>query len=167
MSTLFKQLQSLAQQSGGRLMFSIVADKSGKLTVAAMPKSDQKDASESGLLTPLVLTGTPEELDLEFVRCLSEFTEQRQSLVDQLAQTSAALNVAKGKAVDKAKGVAKPAPKADSGIVSAGDLIGAEDDDESSEESAGATTAGVQSDDAATNQSNATGGLFGGTPLVG
>jgi hypothetical protein len=33
MSTLFKQLQSLAQQSGGRLMFSIVADKSGKLTV--------------------------------------------------------------------------------------------------------------------------------------
>ncbi len=70
MSTLFKQLQSLAQQSGGRLMFSIVADKSGKLTVAAMPKSDQKDASESGLLTPLVLTGTPEELDLEFVRCL-------------------------------------------------------------------------------------------------
>lgn len=167
MTTLFKQLHSLAQQSGGTLMFTIVADKSGKLTVAAMPKSDQKDASESGLLTPLVLTGTPEELDLEFVQCLTEFTGQRQSLVDQLAQTNAALSAAKGKAVDKAKGAVKPASSANSGAVSASDVIGGDDDDADAEEPAGATTAGVQSGDAATDQSNATGGLFGGTALVG
>jgi len=148
-------------------MFTIVADKSGKLTVAAMPKSDQKDASESGLLTPLVLTGTPEELDLEFVRCLTEFTGQRQSLVDQLAQSKAVLNAATEKAASKAKGATKPASAATSGVVSASELMGGEDDDTDAEESAGTSATGVQSADAASDQSNATGGLFGGTPLVG
>ena len=167
MSTLFKQLHALAQQSGGTLMFTIVADKSGKLTVAAMPKSDQKDASESGLLTPLVLTGTPEELDIEFVRCLTEFTGQRQSLVDQLAATNAALNAAKGKAVSKAKGAAKPASSTSSGAVSASEVIGGEGEDEDADESNDTQSTGGQSADAASNQSNGNGSLFGGTPLVG
>ncbi|MFC7633195.1 PRTRC system protein E [Paraburkholderia humisilvae] len=81
MSTLFKQLHTLVCQSDGGLMLSIVAGKAGRMTVAVMPKSNQKEASESGLLTPLALTGTPEELDQEFLRCLGEFAGQRQSLV--------------------------------------------------------------------------------------
>lgn len=160
MSTLFKQLHALVCQSDGGLMMSIVAGKAGKMTVAVMPKSNQKEASESGLLTPLALTGTPEELDAEFVRCLGEFTGQRQSLVDQLAATTAALEAAKGKAVAKGKPAgkpaARPAPTAQAGVTSASDLI---DADEESDEPGNAATEAAQS--------GSTGSLFGNAALVG
>jgi PRTRC genetic system protein E len=170
MTTLFKQLHALVLQSDGGLMLSIVGGKSGNMTVAVMPKSNQKDASESGLLTPLALTGTPEELDAEFVRCLGEFAGQRQSLVEQLAATTSALDAAKSKAVAKAKPAGKPealpAPSASAGVTSAADLIGADEDDDVAGEEPAAVVANAATGAQEAGTGN-TGSLFGNAALVG
>jgi PRTRC genetic system protein E len=171
MTTLFKQLHALVVQSDGGLMLSIVAGKVGKMTVAVMPKSNQKDAAESGILTPLALTGSPEELDAEFVRCLSEYADQRKSLVEQLAATTAALDAAKGKATGKGKAVsadkataALAAPAAQAGVTSAADLIGADDDGSDDESVPGDAIAPAQPQQ---QVSGSTGSLFGNAALVG
>lgn len=168
MSTLFKQLHALATQSEG-LVFSVIAAED-KLTVAVMPKSRDAKAAENGLLTPMVLTGTPEELDAEFVQCLSEFNGQRRTLVEQLASAKSALDAAQKKSTAKAADAGKSASATKPAAKSAIDLI---DDDSGDDENGGddeapavaAPSVAAQAVPAAPAQAEEMGSLFGN--LVG
>ena len=63
---------------------------------------DAKDAE--ALAIPLVLTGTAEELDAQFVNLLRSFADEHQSLAEQLEATRNILEAAKKDASKKAEG---------------------------------------------------------------
>ncbi|NEX60106.1 PRTRC system protein E [Noviherbaspirillum galbum] len=87
---MFAQLTDLLKQTG--LTLTLEA-KGEQIQVVVSPKV--KAGSNVGLAQPLVLIGSPEELDAEFATALAQFTGARQSLVDQVAISTAALEAAK------------------------------------------------------------------------
>jgi PRTRC genetic system protein E len=113
---MFKDLHQLALQTPLTLMVSAEGDL---LTLTILPRQDAaKSASHgidrSALAQPLQLTGTPEELSVEFVTLLGRYCTERASLTEQLQATEAVLKAAKEAAATKAAttvrgGKAKPA----------------------------------------------------------
>ena len=112
---MFKTLSGLATCVAA-LTVTITAAE-GKLTVIVLPKP--KTAGE-GLQTPLVLTGTPEELDAEFGELVAKYSSQYRSLADQCESTVAVLEAAKKASAAKAVDGLKTAAPAVKGVTKAG-----------------------------------------------
>jgi PRTRC genetic system protein E len=104
--------------------------------VRPTPK-DAKDAE--ALAIPLVLTGTAEELDAQFVGLLQSYAEEHQSLAEQLEATRNILEAAKKDASKKAEGaIRKSAPAK---------MTPAADDDDDDDETETPEVAGGQVED--------------------
>lgn len=119
-----------------------------EITVTVLPKPAKVKEGQEALATPLVLTGTPAELDESFADLVAQFTDKRKSLAEQFAATESVLEAAQKASVAKAtKGVtatAKSAAKQTLQVSSTGD----DDDDDSlteggSDSPAPAATAGA------------------------
>jgi PRTRC genetic system protein E len=118
----------------GTLTLAMATD-GDKLRVTVVPAPVKADAGQTGepaLNVPLQITGTPEELDRDFVGAVTQYTAQHASLAEQVKDTLAVIEAAKkeqqakaAKAISGKKVSAKPpASSAES----------ADDDDESDEE---------------------------------
>ncbi len=110
---LFK---SLAGYLAGNLAvtLSVASAEDGKLRVTVLPKPRQKTEGDgAALATPLVLTGSPDELDANFEQLVATHVRAQQSLAEQLEATTAVIEAAKKAASSKAaKAVSKPAATA-------------------------------------------------------
>lgn len=118
----------------GTLTLAMATD-GDKLRVTVVPAPMKADAGQTGepaLNVPLQITGTPEELDRDFVGAVTQYTAQHASLAEQVKDTLAVIEAARkeqqakaAKAISGKKVSAKPpASSAES----------ADDDDESDEE---------------------------------
>lgn len=141
---MFKEIEALMGEETQSVSLIVAKTKDG-LTVTVLPKT--KEGTDPALSTPIVLTGTAEDLDAEFVGLLSKFGGERKSLAEQMADTEAILKAAKEASAKKGqdalkKGAnsstsnAKPQPTS---ACSAGGCDGV--DDESDTETAAAETA--------------------------
>ncbi len=110
---MFQALQTLLAACAS-LTVSLVANDNGTITVTVIPKANKDGDNNASLNTPLVLTGTAEELDAEFAEIISNYSGKRQSLAEQLESTAAILEAAQKESASKAtkaikKGAATPA----------------------------------------------------------
>ena len=105
----FQELKSLLNGCAA-LAVTLSSGREGAITVTVRPTpKDAKDAE--ALAIPLVLTGTAEELDAQFVDLLQSYAEEHQSLAEQLEATRNILEAAKKDASKKAEGaIRKSAP---------------------------------------------------------
>lgn len=105
----FQELKSLLNGCAA-LAVTLSSSREGAITVTVRPTpKDAKDAE--ALAIPLVLTGTAEELDAQFVGLLQSYAEEHQSLAEQLEATRNILEAAKKDASKKAEGaIRKSAP---------------------------------------------------------
>ena len=101
----FQELKSLLD-SCAALAVTLSSAREGLITVTVRPTpKDAKDAKDvDALAIPLVLTGTAEELDAQFVGLLRSFADEHQSLAEQLEATRNILEAAKKDASKKAEG---------------------------------------------------------------
>lgn len=104
-----------------------IAAEGGNFVVTAVPVVQSE--SNPGLMKPLCLTATPEELDEGFLGAVASFAEVRKSLAEQVQAQNAALEAAKKKAATKKPGATK-----------AGASTSASDDDEGDEGTPAADT---------------------------
>jgi PRTRC genetic system protein E len=109
----FQELKSLLDGCAA-LAVTLSSAREGLITVTVRPTPKDAEA----LVIPLVLTGTAEELDAQFVGLLRSFADEHQSLAEQLEATRNILEAAKKDASKKAegalrKGTAKIAAPAD------------------------------------------------------
>lgn len=99
---LFKALAGYPAGNAA-VILSITDAKDGKICVTVMPKPRQKTEGDgAALATPLVLTGTPAELDQHFESLVGGHVSAQQSLAEQLEATVAVLAAAKQAAGSKA-----------------------------------------------------------------
>lgn len=98
---MFAALHKLTTQSDLVLNLSACGDN---LRVVVIPKPKSSDA-HAALVTPLVLTATPEELDQQFTGILEQYASSRKSLSDTLEETKTYLEAAEKSAKDKATAV--------------------------------------------------------------
>lgn len=92
------------------LVVTVAPANDKEITVTVIPKS-KLDAKEPALATPFVLTGTPEELDAEFLTLLQSFTGTHKSLAEQAEATETVLEAAKQKSQKKATDAIKGSNK--------------------------------------------------------
>ncbi len=98
----FQELKSLLDGCAA-LAVTLSSARDGLITVTVRPTP--KDAKDAEVLAiPLVLTGTAEELDAQFVGLLRSFADEHQSLAEQLEATRNILEAAKKDASKKAEG---------------------------------------------------------------
>lgn len=98
----FQELKSLLEGCAA-LAVTLSSGRDGAITVTVRPTpKDAKDAE--ALAIPLVLTGTAEELDAQFVGLLRSYAEEHKSLAEQLEATRSILEAAKKDAGKKAEG---------------------------------------------------------------
>lgn len=102
---MFGTLKTLLESSAVTLMLTSDGDK---ITVTVIPKPKDEKA-EASLKTPLVISGTADELDEGFAEVLAGYVSSHKSLAEQLAETQAILDQAKK---DSAAKAVKSAPKA-------------------------------------------------------
>ena len=116
----FQELKSLLEGCAA-LAVTLSSGREGTITVTVRPTlKDAKDAE--ALAIPLVLTGSAEELDAQFVGLLQGYAEERQSLAEQLEATRNILEAAKKDASKKAEGaIRKGAPAHVTSVVDDGD----------------------------------------------
>lgn len=110
--------------------------KDGEMTVAVVPQSESREVA---LKQPLVLTGTPAELDTEFADAIAQYQGARLSLTEQVEATAAILAQAEKSQAGKAskalsKGKTPHIPSAPSAA------SGDESDNESGEDDSGSVT---------------------------
>lgn len=96
---MFKDIFDLAKQTP----LSLLISTSGKeLLVIVQPcptkGNDISESAKKGLMHPLSLQGTPEELDAAFTDLIASYTLERGSLVQQLAIASDAIKASTKKA---------------------------------------------------------------------
>lgn len=130
MFSIFEQMLTSAE----RVTFTIQKGDGNTLKVfvapglkAAPDNLDEESANlRAALSIPLVVSGTGEELDSDFPRCLTQYSEQRVALSGSLSvlDTLREANKKASKAVDKVKAGGKAAGKAPTPTV-------ADEDDES------------------------------------
>lgn len=96
---LFKSLHALAKST--QIFCTITSVEDDQLKVIVMPKQ-ARDGENPALSTPLVLTGTPEELDEQFASVLSSYTTSRTSLAESLSASQTIMDAAKKEATDTA-----------------------------------------------------------------
>ncbi len=95
----FQELKSLLDGCAA-LAVTLSSAREGLITVTVRPTTKDAEA----LVIPLVLTGTAEELDAQFVGLLRSFADEHQSLAEQLEATRNILEAAKKDASKKAEG---------------------------------------------------------------
>jgi PRTRC genetic system protein E len=83
----------------GKLSLSLKMDGE-KMVVVVMPQGDVK---EPALRQPLILTGSPAELDAGFTAAMGSFTAVHRSLDEQVAATAAILQAAEKSQAGKAQ----------------------------------------------------------------
>lgn len=102
---MFQELEGILAHSK-KLTVTIFQGENGKMKVCVAP--GLTDSKEGALNHPLALAGTPLELDEGFADALQKFTAKRNSLIEQVAATTAILDNAKAtqekKAVSSLKG---------------------------------------------------------------
>ena len=96
---MFQQLASLLNATTALQM--IISGSAEKMTIAVVPKTTQGHVGNVEN-TPLVLTASAAELDIEFLELLGKFSATRKSLQEQLAASEAVMNEAKKEAGKKA-----------------------------------------------------------------
>jgi PRTRC genetic system protein E len=109
---MFQQLEAFVRETGKvALTMKMAGDQ---MAVVVMPCSDSKEAA---LRQPLVLTGSPAELDEGFVAALQSFHGVHRSLAEQVSATTEILQAAEKsqagraqKALSKGSKPALPAP---------------------------------------------------------
>lgn len=114
----FQELKSLLDGCAA-IAVTLSSGREGAITVTVRPT--QKEAKDAeALATPLVLTGTAEELDEQFVGLLKSYADEHRSLAEQLEATRSILEAAKKdankkaeKAINKGSSVIEPAVVAD------------------------------------------------------
>lgn len=108
---MFKQLAGLlANNTAVTLMLTGTPEK---MTVTVIPKAAKAAQGQEALSTPLVLTGSAEELDEGFADLVLNFSDKRKSLAEQFETTAAVLDAAKkSSAENAAKGISKTAKAA-------------------------------------------------------
>lgn len=80
---MFKELHNLCKAGNAELTMT-VAMSNEKLIVSVLPRPKDKDAEFT--LKPLVISGTPAELDAEFVNALRSASQATTSMVSNLTQ---------------------------------------------------------------------------------
>jgi PRTRC genetic system protein E len=86
---MFVELLPILRNRSVMLTLALVGDKSIRVNV--IPKRlKESDSGDDALTTPLTVTGTPDELDREFARQLTGFTEAFVKLGSNLAEIEAA-----------------------------------------------------------------------------
>lgn len=95
---MFQQLDALVRASG-KLQMVLKAD-GDKLAMVVIPQGDSKEVA---LRQPLVLTGTPAELDEGFAAAIFAYSAAHASLSEQAAATTAILQEAEKSHASKAQ----------------------------------------------------------------
>jgi PRTRC genetic system protein E len=145
---MFQVLEQLVRATG-KLAITLRMD-GDQMVVVSIPQTDGKD-KEAALRQPLVLTGSPAELDAGFAEALASYAGARRSLVEQVAATTAIIEAAEKDQAGKAKKTlargSKPAlPAPSKGSTSNGEP---EDEDNEADEGGDSSGATVQSSPAA------------------
>jgi len=110
---LFTQLNTLLPNCSS-LTMTVVPGQDGQITITVIPKPKLTQNAES-LSTPLRLTGTPDELDEQFVELFGKYSSSHISLAEQIETTTSILEAAKAESVKKAsKALASPKEKSES-----------------------------------------------------
>ncbi|MEZ0606270.1 PRTRC system protein E [Paraburkholderia sp. IW21] len=95
---MFQQLDALVRASGKLQM--VLKTDGDKLAVVVIPQGDSKEVA---LRQPLVLTGTPAELDEGFAAAIGAYSAVHASLSEQVAATTAILQEAEKSHASKAQ----------------------------------------------------------------
>ncbi|HEY1273055.1 MAG TPA: PRTRC system protein E [Terriglobales bacterium] len=89
---MFRELVTLLERRTLMLTLSRVDDSA--IRVCVVPKRLKEDTGENAMCTPLVVTGTPDELDTEFAAQLTRYTGSLMKLGSNLSAIEAAHNAA-------------------------------------------------------------------------
>lgn len=95
---MFLKLKDLLASCQSISLFVTAEGEAMTVTVIPKPKCD----SEAALKTPLVLTGTADELEAGFIDAIGTYTQAHTSLADQVRQTAEVLDSAKQQSAAKA-----------------------------------------------------------------
>ena len=109
---MFRSIYTLAKQTPLSLLVTAVGDRLRVIVVPSLQKDAKEETVPEGLTEPLLLEGSPEELDAQFAQLLTEFTTERKSLSEQLAVTTAVLKATKEKSAKEAARSLSKSPKA-------------------------------------------------------
>ena len=116
---MFFQELKLLLDGCAAIAVTLSSGRDGAITVTVRPTPKEAKDAEA-LATPLVLTGTAEELDEQFVGLLKSYADEHRSLAEQLEATRSILEAAKKdankkaeKAINKGSSVIEPAVVAD------------------------------------------------------
>ena len=99
---LFTQLEPLLANRAVLITVSALEGKGGRLQVNICPRQ-LKDGENVALTTPLSVTGTAEELDVELVSQIRGFVESHNALSTNLGQIQAEIAEAEKAAREEAK----------------------------------------------------------------
>jgi PRTRC genetic system protein E len=89
---MFRELLPILEGRTLVLTLSLVGDSA--VRVCVVPKRLKDDTGENALCTPLVVTGTPDELDTDFATQLTRYTGSLKRLGSNLSAIEAAHNAA-------------------------------------------------------------------------
>ena len=105
---MFPAIYELAKTTTLTMLIS-ANQKEGTLTVCVKPTP--RKGEEGALAHELSLTATPDEFEKSFPECLTTYTTQHKSLVEQTAATTAVLEAAKQAQVELGKKAVSAATK--------------------------------------------------------
>lgn len=97
---MFTELMPLLAER--TVLITIARESDSAIHATVVPKRI-KESDNPALSTPLMVTGTPEELDRELPRALAEYVETHQRLSTTLAQAKAEMEAAAKAAQEEAK----------------------------------------------------------------
>ncbi|HEV2416499.1 MAG TPA: PRTRC system protein E [Terriglobia bacterium] len=97
---MFTKLMPLL--AGRTVLITITRESDSAIHATVVPKRI-KESDNPALSTPLTVTGTPEELDRELPRVLTEYIETHQRLSTTLAQAKAEMEATAKAAQEEAK----------------------------------------------------------------
>lgn len=150
---LFNRIAHLL--AGNAAITLLITGSAEAMTVTLMPKPVKTGDGREALATPMVLTGTADELDAGFCDLVEKFANKRKTLAEQFEATDAVLEAAKKASTEKAaKAVTKTAKTIAKPSVAAADP--SDDDDEAGSETGNANGAekSVPQDSSLTPSSN-------------
>ncbi|TDN59056.1 PRTRC system protein E [Paraburkholderia sp. BL10I2N1] len=143
---MFQQLEALVRASG-KLQLTLKMD-SDRMAVVVVPSGEGKEAA---LRQPLILSGTPAELDEGFIEAIRSYSAAHASLSEQVSVTAAILQEAEKSLSSKAqkalKGPKAPAKEA------TGPVEGDDDDDDADDTRSEASAPSTTPEPAAENSS--------------
>ena len=116
---MFFQKLKLLLEGCAAIAVTLSSGRDGAITVTVRPTPKEAKDAEA-LATPLVLTGTAEELDDQFAGLLQSYADEYKSLAEQFEATRSILEAAKKdankkaeKAISKGASVIEPTVAAD------------------------------------------------------